>query len=56
VPLAIGTISPASAPAAGGTTITIRGSNFQTGTTATIAGKNAANTPTQTRQPLQLPP
>jgi WD40 repeat protein len=44
VPLAIGTISPASAPAAGGTTITIRGSNFQTGTTATIAGKNAAVT------------
>jgi IPT/TIG domain len=29
---------------AGGTTITIRGSNFQTGTTATIAGKNGAVT------------
>jgi hypothetical protein len=41
VPLGIGTISPASAPAAGGTTITVGGSNFQTGTTATLAGKNA---------------
>jgi hypothetical protein len=43
-PLAIGTISPASGPAAGGTSITIRGSNFESGTTATIAGKNAALT------------
>jgi hypothetical protein len=44
VPLGIGTISPANAPAAGGTTITVRGSNFQTGTTATLAGKNVAVT------------
>jgi hypothetical protein len=44
VPLGIGTISPANAPAAGGTTITVRGSNFQTGTTATLAGKNATVT------------
>jgi IPT/TIG domain len=35
---------PADAPAAGGTTITIRGSNFPSGTTASIAGKNAALT------------
>jgi hypothetical protein len=44
VPLGIGTISPANALAAGGTTITVRGSNFQTGTTATQAGKNATVT------------
>ena len=44
VPLGIGTISPANAPAAGGSTITVRGSNFQTGTTATLAGKNATVT------------
>ena len=44
VPLGIGTISPANAPAAGGATITVRGSNFQTGTTATLGGKNAAVT------------
>ena len=44
VPLGIGTISPANAPAAGGTTITVRGGNFQTGTTATLAGKNATVT------------
>ena len=43
-PLAIGTISPANGPAAGGTTITIRGSNFQTATTATLNGKMAAVT------------
>ena len=35
---------PADAPAAGGTTITNRGGNFQTGTTAAIAGKNAVVT------------
>ncbi len=43
-PLAIGTISPANGPAAGGTTITIRGSNFQVGTTATLNGKMTAVT------------
>jgi hypothetical protein len=44
VPLSIGTISPASAPASGGTTLTIRGSGFQSGATATIGGKPAATT------------
>jgi len=44
VPLGIGTITPANAPAAGGTTITVRGSNFQTGTTATVGGKNVTVT------------
>jgi hypothetical protein len=43
-PLAIGTISPASVPVAGGATITIRGSNFQTATTATFNGKMTAVT------------
>jgi hypothetical protein len=41
VPLSIGTISPASVPAAGGTTLTIRGCGFQSGATVTIGGKNA---------------
>jgi hypothetical protein len=40
VPLSIGTVSPASTPAAGGTTLTIRGSGFQSGATITIGGKN----------------
>ena len=44
VPLGIGTLSPASAPAAGGTTITIRGSGFVSGATATIGGKSASVT------------
>jgi IPT/TIG domain len=44
VPLSIGTISPGSASAAGGTTLTIRGSGFQSGATATIGGKNAPAT------------
>ena len=39
VPLGIGTISPSSGPAAGGTTITIRGSGFQNGIQGTIGGK-----------------
>ena len=42
VPLAIGTISPLSAPATGGTMLTIRGSGFKSGAIATIGGKNAA--------------
>jgi len=42
VPLSIGTISPASAAAAGGTTLTIRGSGFLSGATVTIDGKSAA--------------
>jgi hypothetical protein len=39
VPLSIGTISPISAPASGGTILTIRGSGFQSGATVTISGK-----------------
>lgn len=41
VPLGIGTISPASVAASGGTTLNIRGSGFQSGTTVSISGKNA---------------
>ena len=41
VSLSIGTVSPASAPAAGGTTLTLRGSGFQSGATVTISGKSA---------------
>jgi hypothetical protein len=44
VPLSIGTVSPASARASGGTTLAIRGSGFQSGTTVTIGGKSAATT------------
>jgi IPT/TIG domain len=44
VPLAIGTLVPENGPAAGGTSITIRGSGFQTGTTATVHGKKSAVT------------
>jgi len=36
IPLSIGTITPSSGPAAGGTTITIRGSGFETGATVTF--------------------
>ena len=58
VPLSIGTSSPASAPATGGTTLTIRGSGFQSAATVTIGGKSAAtrfvdmNTLTVTTPPL----
>jgi len=41
VPLAIGTLTPASGPAAGGTQITVRGSGFESGATVTIGGKTA---------------
>jgi IPT/TIG domain len=44
VPLAIGTISPASAPASGGATLTIRGSGLQSGATVAINGKSASAT------------
>jgi hypothetical protein len=44
VPLSVGTISPISAAAAGGTTLTIRGSGFQSGATVSIGGKAAATT------------
>src|SRR6202795_1902335 len=39
VPLGIGTVTPASGPSAGGTSLTIRGSGFQSGTKATLGGK-----------------
>jgi len=42
VPLSIGTVSPASGPSSGGTTLTIRGSGFQSGIKVTIGGKPAA--------------
>ncbi|MGB2901238.1 MAG: IPT/TIG domain-containing protein [Candidatus Acidiferrum sp.] len=41
VPLGIGTISSATASASGGTTLTIRGSGFQSATTVSINGKAA---------------
>lgn len=41
-PLGIGTLSPASGPAAGGTSVTIRGSGFQPGTTAKLGGAAVA--------------
>jgi hypothetical protein len=44
VPLGIGTIVPASGPAAGGTNVTIRGSGFQSGASVTIVGKTATVT------------
>jgi hypothetical protein len=44
VPLGIGTLSPATGAASGGTTITIRGSGFQTGATAMLGGKACAVT------------
>lgn len=44
VPLGIGTLTPASGPAAGGTTLTIRGSGFMSGSTVTIGAKSAAVT------------
>jgi IPT/TIG domain len=62
VPLSIGTISPASAPASGGATLAIRGSGFQSSATVTIGGKSAAvtfvdmNTLTVTTPPLTVGP
>jgi len=44
VPLAVGTLSPFSGPAAGGVTVTVRGSGFQNGITATLGGKSAVVT------------
>ncbi len=41
VPLGIGTLSPSTGAAAGGATLTIRGSGFVSGTTVTIGGKPA---------------
>lgn len=42
VPLAIGSITPASGPAAGGTSLTIRGSGFESGITAKLSGKSTS--------------
>jgi hypothetical protein len=42
VPLGIGAISPSSAPTSGGTTLTIRGSGFQSATSVSFNGKAAA--------------
>jgi hypothetical protein len=42
VPLGIGTLAPAAASSAGGTSVTIRGSGFQAGTKATLGGKALA--------------
>jgi hypothetical protein len=44
VPLGIGTVSPAAGPATGGTSITIRGSGFQSGIQGMIGGKPATLT------------
>jgi hypothetical protein len=44
VPLGIGTVTLASGAAAGGTTLTVRGSGFQSGASATIGGKSATVT------------
>jgi IPT/TIG domain len=44
VPLAFGSISPVSATSAGGTSLTIRGSGFQSSTKATLGGKQASVT------------
>ncbi len=40
VPLGIGTLSPASGFSAGGVTVTLTGSGFQSATTATLGGKS----------------
>jgi hypothetical protein len=44
VPLGIGTFAPSTGPVAGGTTVTIRGSGFQSGAVVTVGGKSAAAT------------
>jgi hypothetical protein len=41
VPLGIGSVSPSVVSAAGGATLSLRGSGFQNGITATINGKTA---------------
>jgi hypothetical protein len=45
VPLGIGTLVPATGAAAGGTSVTVRGSGFESGMTATLGGKPATVTP-----------
>jgi WD40 repeat protein len=44
VPLGIGTLTPATGSAAGGASITLRGSGFVSGVTVSIGGKNAVTT------------
>jgi hypothetical protein len=44
VPLGIGSITPSTVAASGGTTLTIRGSGFQSATTISINGKSASAT------------
>lgn len=44
VPLGVGTIQPSTVSAAGGATLTIRGSGFVSGTTVTLNGKSATAT------------
>lgn len=44
VPLGIGTITPSAVSSAGGVSLTIRGSGFQSGTALTINGKSATVT------------
>jgi len=44
VPLGIGTLAPASGPSAGGATVAISGSGFQSGTAATLGGKSVTVT------------
>lgn len=62
VPLGIGSVTPASGAASGGTLVTIHGSGFQSGTTLTIGGESAAvtfkdmNTLTFTTPALSLGP
>jgi hypothetical protein len=42
VPLGIGSLTPSAGPASGGTSVTIRGSGFQSGTKLTLGGKSVA--------------
>jgi hypothetical protein len=42
VPLGIGSVSPLTVSASGGTTVTLRGSGFQSGTVVSISGKPAS--------------
>jgi hypothetical protein len=65
VPLGIGTLTPSSGSAAGGSIVNVRGSGFQSGITATLGGKSAPvtltgrntltlTTPAMTSGPQQL--
>ncbi|MGC2333201.1 MAG: IPT/TIG domain-containing protein [Candidatus Acidiferrales bacterium] len=42
-PLSIGYLNPGTGPAAGGTTVTLRGSGFETGTTVTVGGTSVTS-------------